>query len=871
MVTKRGSMLIVLFLVFVLMISGCSPQLSPGKQGIQVKELFEVQGKDCVTPTSGMTITGDTTFCTGTHDLPNGVTISGNDIVLDCSDSTLVGSSTSLGIFSTNSRITIFNCNLEGYAVGIFLNGGDQNVIQSNVITGGEKGINLMQSDDNIIINNLLVDNTNFGSSYGGYGIYSTLSAGNVFEGNSIHSNNIGISLQYDSNDNEFNSNTVCSNADYDVTCEDSSNNFGMDNVVCDENLTCFGEGSGGEVSISQVFGAPGDKVVSGRTYTVSGSGFGSKNPVEPILFDTIENQVAYDSLNHGDTIPTRDSDGYVYPWWSNGYSSAPWDIVNDNVKYWDTDNRIEGRPHYHAEGAGFLSGGNFDDEISDDLYINWWTKVNYNLYNLPSTCDVGAGANIGTVNTKLLKIWPGWVGETSSKGRITLESDDLTRGNSFQEVTPPCVDYFGYVPENSHLSLWDDIDDVNEWQNMEAYVNNAGHDSGQGAITTWSNGEVQHDDLIFCSKDPQTLIRAIGVHTYTQVPGGLPDDRRNDWHCFEDVYGAPLQIDFGDVYIDNTLAKVMICDFATWSERTTGYCEMQYPKDSWNSSSVSFETNQGSFDFDQILYIYVMNSYGDVSEGYPIIFESEPEIGENLIQNPSFDLDEGLDFYPAYTRDDNASRNLIPDGWNTYHSTGIMDDLTAYEGDASVNVSPGSSSQTGNMNQYVPVEVGKTYIASGWMKVDSTCQANPDCKATLGLHCDVGLASVWNCPIDVDDWPTVRSTDWTYVETQFTVDFAGTTHLEVACYNSPLDYSVDSGHVWCDTFSLEEVSSPLVGEGCGDEICGNAIDDDCDGLVDEGCGGSKSNDEFFQKADPDTRYSPVESFIQSMIRYFFG
>jgi hypothetical protein len=220
-----------------------------------------------------------------------------------------------------------------------------------------------------------------------------------------------------------------------------------------------------------------------------------------------------------------------------------------------------------------------------------------------------------------------------------------------------------------------------------------------------------------------------------------------------------------------------------------------------------------------------------------------EPEIQGNLIQNPSFELDVGLDFYPAYTRDDNVLNNSIPDGWNTYHGTGTMDNKASFEGDYSVRVSPGSSSQTGNMNQYVPVEVGKTYVANGWMKVDSTCQANPDCKATLGLHCDVGLASVWNCPIDVDDWPTVRSTGWTYVETQFTVDFPGTTHLEMACYNSPLDYSVDSGHVWCDTFSLEEVVP---------------VRED------------KPVKEFFRKASKNIRTSPVISVIEIIWNFIF-
>ena len=638
MVIKKSGVLIFLLLVVILLISGRSPQLSSGP-GIPIKELFVVQSPtDCIVPTNGMTITSDTTFCSGTYYLPDGITISGNDVVLDCNDATLFASpdSYSWGIYTSSSRITIFNCNLEDYSTGIMLNWGGQSVIQDNVITGGNKGINIMQSNNNQIINNIITDQVD---TYDGYGIYSALSEDNVYIGNSIQFNDFGISLQYASDNNELHGNTICSNYEHDIYCRESDGNTGSGNIVCDGNLSCLGGGSSDGVYISQVINAGGNKLISGRTYTLQGAGFGLKNPVEPILFDTVDNQDLYNSLNHGDVVPTRSANGSGYPWWSNGYSSVPWDMVNDNVKYWETDNRVSGRPHYHAEGAGFLASGDFDDEVSETLYVNWWLKVNYNLFNLPSICTVAYSINTMNVNTKLLKLWPGWVGEISSKGRMTLEADDISMGDAFQEVSPPCVDYAGYVPQNAHVSLWDDINDVNEWHNMEVFVNNSGYDSGVGHISTWSDGVVENEDLIFCSKDPQTLVRAIGVHTYKQISGGLPDDRRNDWHCFEDVYGAPLQIDFGDIYIDNTLAKVMVCDFGLWSERDTGHCEMQLPKITWDVSTIEFESNRGTFGLNQPLYIYVMNADGVVNEGgYGIEFSTKGD-SDVLPPAPHMDL----------------------------------------------------------------------------------------------------------------------------------------------------------------------------------------------------------------------------------------
>ena len=242
-------------------------------------------------------------------------------------------------------------------------------------------------------------------------------------------------------------------------------------------------------------------------------------------------------------------------------------------------------------------------------------------------------------------------------------------------------------------------------------------------------------------------------------------------------------------------------------------------------------DLENGAYNFDGIQFNNETNYCVDEStfrdyscSGNDIVYEDilcaggcfEGVCQASLIRNPSFELDTGVDFYPGYIRDDNILGNLIPDGWNTYHSTGIMDSSTAQEGSYSVKVSPGSASQVGNMNQFVPVEMGKTYKVSGWMKVDSECQADPDCKATLGLHCQLeGDISQWNCPIDVADWPTVNELDWTYVESEFLVEYPvgeipDTTHLEIACYNSPHDYSVDSGYVWCDAFNLEEVLPPV-------------------------------------------------------------
>lgn len=73
----------------------------------------------------------------------------------------------------------------------------------------------------------------------------------------------------------------------------------------------------------------------------------------------------------------------------------------------------------------------------------------------------------------------------------------------------------------------------------------------------------------------------------------------------------------YDDVYIDNTQARIEVCNASTWSSVTQ--CEIQIPS-AWSPNSVTITANQGSFANSQNAYIYVVDSDGNVNaNGYPI------------------------------------------------------------------------------------------------------------------------------------------------------------------------------------------------------------------------------------------------------------
>jgi len=81
----------------------------------------------------------------------------------------------------------------------------------------------------------------------------------------------------------------------------------------------------------------------------------------------------------------------------------------------------------------------------------------------------------------------------------------------------------------------------------------------------------------------------------------------------------AAIYID--DVYISNgSQARVEIGEASTYS--MCKHLEIQ-PVSAWNSSSITAKVNKGSFGASSTAYLFVIDSDGNASSGYPIQFGS--------------------------------------------------------------------------------------------------------------------------------------------------------------------------------------------------------------------------------------------------------
>ena len=117
------------------------------------------------TPTDGCTVTVNTVFTPGTYNLPNGITVGANDVVLDCNYAVLVGDTTHIGItINSKNHNIIKNCYVKGYYRDIYLEGAQNTSILNNKILDVPTniGVYIHYSDFTSVIGNNIT-NTGLG------------------------------------------------------------------------------------------------------------------------------------------------------------------------------------------------------------------------------------------------------------------------------------------------------------------------------------------------------------------------------------------------------------------------------------------------------------------------------------------------------------------------------------------------------------------------------------------------------------------------------------------------------------------------------------------------------------------------------------
>ena len=323
---------------------------------------------------------------------------------------------------------------------------------------------------------------------------------------------------------------------------------------------------------VASVDGSFGEGVV----VTIHGSDFGTKPVAEPLLWDTVTNQPAYDGLANGAEAPVyADGDCPDCPWRARGPFAA-----DDPPKIYRSgdEDRVPDRGHYYLNTKGFFRSFGFMDDDPDAFYVNWWVR---------STIAQSAWSQSSS------KILRACASEQTSYSDVADTRMSLW-GSALLIVT-------GANPLTSE-NVWNSLSlQPNEWHNMEAVFDNRqvdGWESRGGRVTVKRDGYAVHDTT-FGGQHGVAELYVIG---------------------FDPSVTAPYESDvfeFGEVYIDTTQARVVVANASDLMAAT--HTEVQIPV-SWTESLITVTANAGTFSAGEQLYFFVYDRAGRRNQmGFPV------------------------------------------------------------------------------------------------------------------------------------------------------------------------------------------------------------------------------------------------------------
>lgn len=314
-------------------------------------------------------------------------------------------------------------------------------------------------------------------------------------------------------------------------------------------------------------------------TVTVNGSGFGTKSPVAPAFWD---NMSLYSGYTNGQCIPAS---GYSscdatnpYGWAHGGGSSK--------LPYYRTTSRGKWASHYSnywdsdiANDEVDLDGGSQVTGVSTShyMYATWWVYP----YSNPGT---------GSSNKwcRMLSSPGSW--GVPGNGTVILEPGSAGSNIQVYDFTN------GFLLTNYNMPSATTA----AWNRIELIADGTGSYNPRITVAmnnTWAG--------------PYNSSPA--ASWYITTLGGLGADFSN---------GEGVVLDWGEIYADNTPARVEICNAST--KPTSTHCEIQIPTTTWNANQLQITVNQGSFADSSSAYLYVADSTGTFNNsGYAVTFES--------------------------------------------------------------------------------------------------------------------------------------------------------------------------------------------------------------------------------------------------------
>jgi hypothetical protein len=324
-----------------------------------------------------------------------------------------------------------------------------------------------------------------------------------------------------------------------------------------------------GSISASGTF-------TNGQSITISGTGFGTKTQAAPELWDNFESATIGGSLSGRSPV----------------VGTVNWGVIGDPTVSTSNQRTNSSRSFY----ALYSGASDYNNSLS---YVRTETTTGAKKY----FSFWWRGGRVGAAWSRNMKPWTHF-GSGSDQpayyiGDGTGDGDPGFRSN--------VIDNSASLTRSGSAYGCGNMSNIeHEWTRWEGYL-------------VLSDNGVQNGQMEVWQSQPTNITRSNCIHHATAVTRTSSNGFRQ-WtfgEFMDTSGGVESTVYMDDIYIDDTLARVELCDASTWSAVT--HCEVQ-PATAWSSTSATATFNQGAFASEETAYLYVIDSDGAAnSSGYAV------------------------------------------------------------------------------------------------------------------------------------------------------------------------------------------------------------------------------------------------------------
>lgn len=375
--------------------------------------------------------------------------------------------------------------------------------------------------------------------------------------------------------------------------------------------------------------------LVHGQAATVTGSSFGSKSPAAPLWWDDTEGGT------DGALVPESGEMTWVTSTLigSNKHYNevAPTGVTENsgysNIRYRNVGEKSISGPHDKStkyimgchDDQGECAGGEVGQNVGlnvsdasthDDWYVSYYVRLDsawpaFNSYNNYKffVWEAAAPYDIYSSGGTNYEAAGGCSGGTTGNRRSPQCDDDWIAPNIYYIQGSNCGDGNSYpvVTESTDVT-----NPLKEWVRAERILDYTG-DYYRVLYDNVPMYDTTVDGDCTLSLNNGSAIGGATLEGFWKRCDCFPGDPGT---CVAPESGTGDMLDddacrfFDDVYIDTTMARVMLCTSQTYPTAASATCEPQIPS-AWSTTSITFTVNQGAI-AGGTAYLFVFDSAND-------------------------------------------------------------------------------------------------------------------------------------------------------------------------------------------------------------------------------------------------------------------